>query len=236
MEPFEDARVIAAAGRITPIDGAGSIDRYTRLLDLGPNPRTVDQATADWFEICNFGGVGTGGNMAVRRSALDWWPGFRESLGLGSSIPSSEEHNAFFEFVRRGFRVAYAAGAVVRHPFPRTESEFREVVSRNATYNMAYATLLLLEEPRYRGRVLRYMFEAALGKDRPWRPSTARLRAVGISPPRLAINCVRGTILYLRSGSRPRAQPTRVSPPTDHAVRGSRATPTSSPPPGASDG
>jgi glycosyltransferase involved in cell wall biosynthesis len=200
--PFvRDGQVVAAAGRIYPLDQDGHERRYSEVLDLGPTSRMVDRDTADWFEICNFGGVGTGGNMAIRASAFSWWPGFRDSLGLGSPIPASEEHYAFFEFVRAGYRVAYVADAVVRHPYPLTESAYRELVSHNAMCNAAYATLLLIEEPTYRRRLLRHLFEAARGKSRPWRPSTARLRDAGVPFPRIVLSCARGPLLYFRSRS-----------------------------------
>jgi hypothetical protein len=214
--PFrQDDRVIATAGRIYPLEREVQERPYPEVLDLGPVSRTVDRDTADWFEICNFGGIGTGGNMAIRASVFRWWTGFRASLGLGSPIPSSEEHHAFFEFVRAGYRVAYVADAVVRHPYPRTDPAYRELVIHNTMCNAAYATLLLVEETAYRGRLLRYLVQAAMGKQRSWRPSTARLRDAGVPFPRIALSCVRGPLLYFRSRSARSARPVIRRSPLD---------------------
>src|SRR5216683_4146174 len=77
---FEDPLVMAVAGAILPLDAdasGGATNGNSRL----PGWRSVDRDTPDWFEIANFGGLGSGGNMAFRREAFAIWPGFDVRFG-----------------------------------------------------------------------------------------------------------------------------------------------------------
>jgi GT2 family glycosyltransferase len=172
LAPFSDPMVMAVTGRVVPFEAEAEARRRMDLAidqDLGTQARVVDRTTDRWFEICNFGGLGIGANMAFRRASPEVWPGFRESLGRGTPIQGAEEHNAFFELVRRGYRVAYTPQAIVEHRYPHTLPSIRRNHFRYLAGATAYATLLIVEEPGYRRRTLRYMFEAMLGRKRAWR-------------------------------------------------------------------
>jgi cellulose synthase/poly-beta-1,6-N-acetylglucosamine synthase-like glycosyltransferase len=172
LAPFEDPLVMAVTGRVLPFEAEAEARRRAGIeveQDLGLSPRLVDQDTPEWFEICNFGGLGIGTNMALRRASLAVWPGFRESLGRGTPTQGGEEHNAFFDLVKRGYRVAYTPTAVVRHRYPHTARSIRRSQFRYLAGAAAYATLLIVEEPQHSRRTLRYLLEAALGRPRPWR-------------------------------------------------------------------
>ena len=201
LAPFVDDTIVAAAGRIVPLDVASPAQEQFAAhggLDLGPVARTVSRDTPRWFEICNFGGVGSGGNLAIRRTAFEVWEGFRESLGLGTPIPGSEEHHAFFTLVRLGYRVAYAADAVAAHPYPASMAAARRRHLQALTAFTAYVSLLLVEEPEYRRRVMRYLMEAARGTPREWRTSPSR-SGVRLAPLWVtALALMRGPISYAR--------------------------------------
>ncbi|MBA2446887.1 MAG: glycosyltransferase [Chloroflexi bacterium] len=214
LAPFVDARVVATTGRIVPLEVELEPQRLFAAaggLDLGPEPRVVCADTEHWFEICNFGGIGHGGNLALRRAAFDAWPGFHESLGLGTDIPGGEEHHAFFELVRDGHRVAYAPHAVVKHAYPDTFEAMRAAHVRTLIGFAGYVVLLLAEEPRYRGRVLRYLVEAICGKRRDWRTSPTRT-GTRLVPRRVTLLALlRGPVAYarLRRARRARSRPKR---------------------------
>jgi len=180
---FADPRVMAATGRILPIEEtqAPDIRAWRAGLDCGAERRAVDRDTPHWFEMANFGGVGDGGSMAIRRAAFEHWPGFHERLGRGALVNGGEEHHAFFSLVDRGFRVVYTPHARVRHPFPGTAADLRRRQLRDATAAAAYMTLLFVEEPRYRRRVLSYVAGWLGGARRTWRanrvPAASRLAA-----------------------------------------------------------
>ena len=169
---FEDAEVMAVAGRIKDFDAHSDEEHLCAALagsDCGEIRRVVDKSAPLWFERACFGGVGNGGNLAFRRSAFDVWPGFCESLGAGSRIAGGEEHYAFFALVELGFRVVYAPQAVVRHPFPVTLQAVRARQLKYLSASMAYIALLFVNQPRYRARILRYLVEAIRGVRRTWR-------------------------------------------------------------------
>jgi O-antigen biosynthesis protein len=202
LAPFADPMVMAVTGRVVPFKAEAEARRRMGIAvdqDLGQEARVVDRSTSRWFEICNFGGLGIGANMAFRRDSLEVWPGFRESLGRGTPMQGGEEHNAFFELVKGGYRVAYTPQATVKHRYPHTLPSIRRNHFRYLAGATAYATLLVVEEPGYRRQTLRYMIEAMLGRKRAWRLNEGR-RATVVLPGALrflAYLC--GPPLYLLS-------------------------------------
>jgi glycosyltransferase involved in cell wall biosynthesis len=171
---FEDPRVAASTGRVLPISLEAFASRKYAARggeDLGEAAFRVDRATPSWFERANFGGVGIGVNMAVRRTLFDSGWGFRESLGVGAgSSILGEEHYAFFTIVRAGYVVAYVPGAVVHHEYPTSVEELRQRQWRILRGSVAYMAMLLVEEPDHRRDTWRYVWEAARGTRRAWRP------------------------------------------------------------------
>ena len=185
LVPFADERVAAVTGRVVPVTLELTSEQLYAAhggLDLGPLPRLVDSDTEHWFEICNFGGIGHGANIAVRRSAFDEWSGFHEALGLGTTIPGSEEHHACFQLVAAGHRIAYSPKAVIEHPYPGTMQGLEAAHLRTLTGFAGHVTLLLVEEPSYRGRMVRFLWGAVRGSSRPWRTSPSR-GAARLVPP-----------------------------------------------------
>lgn len=172
--PFADPSVMAVAGRIVPFEAEAEARRRMDIVidqDPGPEHRVVTRTTPGWFEICNFGGVGIGANMAFRRASLEIWPGFREYVGPGTPLMGADEHNAFFELVKRGYKVVYTPEAIAEHRYPHTLPSIRRNQFRYLAGTGAYATLLIVEEPRYRRQTIRYVLEAVMGRRREWRSS-----------------------------------------------------------------
>ena len=175
--PFADRAVMAVTGRIMPLELESPAQRRFAAmgwLDLGTERIIFDRQTVDWFEKANFGGVGLGGNMAFRRSVFETWPGFRESFGLGATLPGGEENYAFFELIRSGHAVAYEPEAIVTHPYPDTFPALRYRQRLLLGQALAYAAILFAEEPEYRGRVVRYALRKAFTRQMPEQPSSAR--------------------------------------------------------------
>lgn len=175
---LEDPALVATTGRIlaTSLD-APSARVYAAAggEDLGEVAFRVDRTTHGWFEMANFGGVGLGSNMALRRALFETGWGFRESLGLGAGIPG-EEHYAFFTLIRDGHAIAYLPDAIVHHDYPATMGTLRRRRSRILRGTAAYMAMLLVEEPEFRRDTLRYMWEAARGTRRAWRPGAVSER------------------------------------------------------------
>lgn len=158
LNEFADPGVMAAAGRIEPLNRDTCIG--SKAVNGRDERRLFDACTPDWFLLANFGGIGDGANMAFRRRAFDIWPGFDVRLGLGAAIAGSDEHNAFFELISRGHRVAFTPLAVVLHPFPNTRQEKRARWFRNLKATIAYVILLFTEQPHHRVSLIRFLVGA----------------------------------------------------------------------------
>lgn len=198
---FDDRRTMAAAGRILPIGAdatAELLSRWTGSLDRGIARRAVTVAHPLWFELVNFGGIGAGCNMAVRREAFEVWPGFDERLGRGAVIECGEDDFAFFALVELGYQVVYAPGAVVHHPDRPDVEKRRSEFIRDVTASAGYLTLLFVEKSRYRGRVIRYVIGWLRGEPRPWRSLGPAPSAVRPSRLRMTVARLAGIARYAR--------------------------------------
>jgi O-antigen biosynthesis protein len=135
------------------------------------NPRgyaRIDKDTPQWFEMANFGGIGSGSNMAFRRSTLDSWSGFEECLGRGQLLDAWEDDYAFFTLVHQGFSIVYAPTARVRHPEPTSSGTLRSTLHPIAI-STAYITLLACEHPGYIPKIGRFLLDAIRRTPRAWR-------------------------------------------------------------------
>jgi glycosyltransferase involved in cell wall biosynthesis len=166
-----DPTLAATTGRVVSLDHGGNAARAYDAVggdDLGASPFRVDRNCDQWFDLANFGGVGVGGNLALRRAlVLSGW-GFREDLGLGNRI-LGEEHYAFFDLIRAGHAIAYVPEAVVRHEPPSDLEAVAFRKRRTLRASSAYLFMLLVEEPGYRRRTLNYAVSALRGRRRAWR-------------------------------------------------------------------
>lgn len=198
---FENPKVMAASGKTVPLQmhteseqlysrmRGGAYDRSVRLV--------VDKTQPKWFEICGFGGIGPGCNMAFRRKAFEVWPGFNERTDRGTPVHGGGEQYAFFSLVDRGYAVAYTPNAIVRHPFPPTMDVLKRRHLRDLTASTAYFTMLLVEEKGHRRATLRYMLEAARGTTREWR-NIPRSRPRVVSRARSAVALGLGPLRYVQ--------------------------------------
>jgi glycosyltransferase involved in cell wall biosynthesis len=177
LAEFTDPEVALVAGRVLPPDADREmlpIYEWFGMVDLGPERKVFDRSVSGWYELTNFGGVGLGANISVRRSVFGGWKGFDERLGAGTRICGHEELKAFFELADRGFRLVYAPRSVVRHAFPYTIEELGRRALRAVEASSAYLTLLLFEQPAYRRQTWGYI-KGKLGRLTPlYRRETAR--------------------------------------------------------------
>src|SRR5436190_9761 len=112
--------------------------------------------------------------IMFKRSLFDDGLRFRESLGAGSRLGVAEESYAFFRIIGQGQAVAYVPDAIVRHdePILPEEREARESAYRRGL--AAYLFLLLVEEPRFRRRTVKYIIESIRHPPGAWRAHPAK--------------------------------------------------------------
>jgi cellulose synthase/poly-beta-1,6-N-acetylglucosamine synthase-like glycosyltransferase len=202
LPEFLDPLVGAATGRILAANRGPTpaVPTAGGVLFGGSERIVFDRDSPDWFERANFGGVGEGCNMAIRKTVLRTWPGFDERLGRGTRFGALglEEHYAFFSLIDRGYRGVYTPGARVRHRFPETADELRALRLDQIAAASFQCALLLAEEPRYRRRAARYALEAVGGTRRSWREGTD-VSLPSITGPQAAVARFRGAAYYLAS-------------------------------------
>jgi len=167
VEEFSDPKVIAVTGLISPTNPFhAGLEQYVRVRQ---QRREFDSSTKDWFALANFGGIGDGANMAFKRKVFDSWDGFNERLGLGTAVCGSEEHNAYFELIKRGYRIIFTPRSVVQHPFPETSDDARKRSFRFTEAGCAYMARLFVEEPAYRRYLLPFLVKAVTRRIRTGR-------------------------------------------------------------------
>jgi GT2 family glycosyltransferase len=179
LAEFADPQVVAVTGRVLLTGGdpaARAAFEAFGGFDAGTGRRVVDRETPDWFELVNFGGLGSGALIAFRRSVFDAWAGFDERLGRGALQDCAEELYAWFQLVDRGHRIVYTPHARALHPAPESLPELRARLATAATSAAAYVCLLFAEHPEHRRRVITYVADTLRGRPRVWRFAPAQAR------------------------------------------------------------
>src|SRR5262249_33321153 len=120
---------------------------------------------------------------------------FREVLGRGTELDWGEEAYLFFTLLGKGGRIAYVPGAVVRHEDLSSRDRERFIVHARR-HSAAYLTMLLVEQPDFRGRTARYPARVTSKQRPPCRPAGDPRPASRL---KLAVAGCRGPLIYLRS-------------------------------------
>src|ERR1041385_2974188 len=148
-----------------------------------------------------FGGLGMTGNLGFRRIAFEVVNGFDPRLGLPDA--AGEEQFAVFNLVDRGYKAAYAPGAVVTHPTTCTVEGLRRRYFAACSYAISYVLFFFVHVPEYRGKLLKFLFEALRGVKREWRgESPASSHPVHLSRFKVIVARFRGVYMYLKTPSR----------------------------------
>jgi glycosyltransferase involved in cell wall biosynthesis len=82
--------------------------------------------------------MGSGGNLAVRRTALARASGFREDLGLGTEARGGEDLFLLWQTVHSGGTVAYRPDALAWHAHHRTQEALQAVLFGYGVGHAAY--------------------------------------------------------------------------------------------------
>jgi glycosyltransferase involved in cell wall biosynthesis len=194
LSPFEDEKVAVSTGRvITPESHSDKSDHE--------NVRILSSKDPKWFEIATFGGLGLGGNMALRKTACSGLHVFDERLGRGAPLHIGEETYAYARLLSRGYSAVYVPSAVVFHPSLRRDS--LEVEARNS---IAYWLLLFSEFPDRRADLLRFVFRRLRRQRLSWPRQNQEPGEIITSSWRLKLKAgISGTLLFLQTRKPKRA-------------------------------
>jgi GT2 family glycosyltransferase len=102
-----DPDLVMLCGRVLP-DGAP--DPRTRAASVHTAERSIAFRPGR-----DPGDLGSGNNVAYRRSALLAMRGYDEHLGPGTAVPAGEDAELFYRLVRTGAKARYEPGPVVYH-------------------------------------------------------------------------------------------------------------------------
>jgi len=155
LAPYVDERVAAVTGEtISDQQLASTIEKLPQ--------RALSNADPLWFEMANFGGLGFGTNMSLRRRCCRDEAFFDVRLGRGAPIRIAEESHAFTTLIARGYRAVHVPAAIVLHPDKPRDIE------QEATASFAYWLLLLFEFPGHRSDLVRFLLRRLRRKPLGW--------------------------------------------------------------------
>ena len=191
LAPFQDERIAATTGRVISPESPPSF-----LAD--DEPRSLCNKDPRWFEIATFGGLGLGGNMALRKSACAGWTVFDERLGRGAPIHIGEESHAFAHLLSRGYSAVNLPAAIVYHP-PLT----RDSIEHEARNSVSYWLLLFSEFPNHRMDLIRFLSHRLRRKRISWRRESQEPGEIITSGWRVQLKAgISGLLLFLRNSRR----------------------------------
>lgn len=161
LVPFFDERVAAVAGEIVRF--AEGEFRFSQTLGALGEMRYVTRDTSCWFEMATFGGIGSGGNMAFRRTACHEADLFDERLGRGAPFCIGEENCAFVRLLAQGNAAVRIREARVYHPDKQRDSD------QQAASSIAYWLFLFENFPQNRLDLVRFLTRRSLRRPLDWR-------------------------------------------------------------------
>lgn len=178
----EDARIMAVTGRVVPYElktraqvlferyggfGKGSVRKVYSSRNGGHQ--------AKWSHLAA-GDLGTGANMAFRKSLFGRIGGFDPALDAGTPTGGGGDLEMFFRVVQEGYVLVYEPAAVVRHMHRR---DYRDLKAQIGTWGkafMAYLTRSALVYPRAAPMIVCFALRWLIGRHlvRPLRDHLGR--------------------------------------------------------------
>lgn len=155
LQPFGDARVALVTGETVASTDQVEQNRHRPA-------RYLSEEDPLWFEMATFGGLGGGGNMAMRRNSCPNSHPFDQRLGRGAAIHIAEENYAFATLLARGHRAAHVYQAMIVHPV----KPFR--VEQEAAASVAYWLTLFSDFPGHRLDLVQFLGKRLLRRPLPW--------------------------------------------------------------------
>jgi GT2 family glycosyltransferase len=163
-------------GRVLPL-GEPTAGTYTLSLRLSRQPKLVQGRAYAWQ-------VGSGGNMALRRSVLTAVGGYDERLGAGSPGLAGEDLELVHRLLRAGASLAFDPSVIVYHD--RVSAERRLSTRFSYGYGMGtYVGLWMRRDPWVCQSLARWMADRVVATGRAayahdhWRLREQRLMTTG---------------------------------------------------------
>jgi cellulose synthase/poly-beta-1,6-N-acetylglucosamine synthase-like glycosyltransferase len=188
VKPFADPNIAAVTGETYDAESLPLSSATEKSIRILSNKDPL------WFERANFGGLGYGTNMVLRKSACTQPQVFDERLGRGTPLWTAEESHAFAKLVAHGHSAAHVPRAIVLHPSKEKD------IAREAATAFAYWLLLFFEFPGHKLDLLRFLFRRLRRKRLPWPRDPQEPGVIMSSGWQTQFKAVvSGTLLYIRN-------------------------------------
>ncbi|MCD6306250.1 MAG: glycosyltransferase [Deltaproteobacteria bacterium] len=166
----EDRQIMAVTGLVTPYELETEAQiLFERYGGFGkgqkrksyPAQRAANRSK--WSHLAA-GDMGTGANMAFRRSLFDHIGGFDPALDTGTATTGGGDLEIFFRTVEKGYRLVYEPAAKVRHIHRR---DYRQLKSQIRSWGIAftaYLTRSIMAFPASGPRITVFAFRWLIGR------------------------------------------------------------------------
>jgi O-antigen biosynthesis protein len=155
----EDARVMAVTGLVVPYE----LETEAQILfemyggfgkgfERKAYPPRKGENRSKWSHLAA-GDLGTGANMAFRRSVFNAIGGFDPALDAGTSTGGGGDLEMFFRVVQKGYTLVYEPGAVVRHIHRREYEQLKTQIRSWGSAFIAYLVRSAIAYPDARLRI-----------------------------------------------------------------------------------
>jgi O-antigen biosynthesis protein len=152
----EDARVMAVTGLVVPYE----LETEAQILfetyggfGKGFERRTFPERKGNWrskWSHLAAGDLGTGANMAFRKSIFEKIGGFDPALDAGTPTGGGGDLEMFFRVIQEGHILVYEPNAVVRHIHRREYKQLKTQITSWGTAFIAYLMRSAIAYPRAR--------------------------------------------------------------------------------------
>jgi len=110
------------------------------------------------------GGLGTGANMAFRKSVFEKIGSFDPALDVGTVTQGGGDLEMYFRVVQEGYTLVYEPDVIVRHKHRRSSDELKVQIRSWGIAFVAYLVRSAMEYPGARLVILGYTFRWFLGR------------------------------------------------------------------------
>lgn len=136
----DDPQVMAVTGLVLPVElDSEAQDLFERYGGFSRGFRRrwyqadLSRVQPRLGPLVAAGNLGTGANMAYRRSVFSAVGSFDPALDVGTVTGGAGDHDMFFRVLKGGWRLAYEPKALVWHRHRRTMAELRRQIDANAS-------------------------------------------------------------------------------------------------------
>ncbi len=199
LAPLSDPQVLAVAGSIFSQTLADPVSQAFDFLHRAQFPKsqiTLDGNTEQSTFPMRTALVGNA-NMAIRREAFDRFGCFDTRFGRGTRIGSGEEPDLLLRILLGRARIVVAPGARILHRHSTDWDAVRRWAFRSGCAHTAILTKYFLQEPAWRGPILRYAASRLRRQPAPELSATTQLKIPRMP---LLLGSLIGPIAFLFAG------------------------------------